>query len=109
MGCNLMPADFLQLQIPVQFQDQYRKDQRFPKSVVNETLVKELGFASNEAALGKRFWIGLNGWHAEITGVVTDFNIGSLHEAIKPTLITQYLPFARRWDKNTRQAQTSRQ
>jgi ABC-type antimicrobial peptide transport system permease subunit len=35
----------------------------------------------------------MNGWHAEITGVVADFNIGSLHEAIKPTLITQYLPF----------------
>jgi len=67
--------------------------QRFPKSVVNEKLVKEMGFASPEAALGKRFWIGINGWYAEITGVVADFNIGSLHEAIKPTLITQYLPF----------------
>ena len=68
--------------------------QRFPRSVVNEKLVKELGFASNEEALGKRFWIGMNGWNAEITGVVTDFNIGSLHEAIKPTLITQFIPFA---------------
>ena len=37
------------------------EDLRFPKSVVNETLVKELGFASNEEALGKRFWIGMNG------------------------------------------------
>ena len=72
------------------------EDLRFPKSVVNETLVKELGFASNEEALGKRFWIGMNGWHAEITGVVSDFNIASLHEAIKPTLITQYIPFADR-------------
>jgi putative ABC transport system permease protein len=35
----------------------------------------------------------MDGWHAEIVGVVTDFNIGSLHEAIKPTLITQYLPY----------------
>ena len=72
------------------------EDLRFPKSVVNETLVKELGFASNEEALGKRFWIGMNGWHAEITGVVSDFNIASLHETIKPTLITQYIPFADR-------------
>ncbi|HEV8271955.1 MAG TPA: FtsX-like permease family protein, partial [Chitinophagaceae bacterium] len=72
------------------------EDLRFPKSVVNETLVKELGFASNEEALGKRFWTGLMGWHAEITGVVSDFNIASLHEAIKPTLITQYIPFADR-------------
>jgi putative ABC transport system permease protein len=67
--------------------------QRFPKCVVNEKLVHELGFESLQAALGKRFWIGMNGWHAEITGVVADFNIGSLHEEIKPTLITQYLPF----------------
>ena len=69
------------------------QEQRFPKSVVNEKLVKELGFASADAALGKRFWIGIDGWHAEITGVVADFNIGSLREAIKPTLITQYLPY----------------
>jgi len=70
------------------------EEQRFPKSVVNEKLVKEMGFASSEAALGKRFWIGLDGWHAEIIGVVGDFNIGSLREAIRPTLITQYLPYA---------------
>jgi ABC-type antimicrobial peptide transport system permease subunit len=67
---------------------------RYPRSVVNEKLVKELGFASNEEALGKRFWIGMDGWNAEITGIVADFNIGSLHEAIKPTLITQYIPYA---------------
>jgi ABC-type antimicrobial peptide transport system permease subunit len=66
---------------------------RYAKSVVNEKLVQELGFPSAEAALGKTFWIGMNGWNAEIVGVVADFNIGSLHEAIKPTLITQFLPF----------------
>ena len=67
--------------------------QRFPKCVVNEKLVQELGFQSAQAALGKRFWIGMNDWTAEIVGVVADFNIGSLHEAIRPTLITQFLPF----------------
>jgi ABC-type antimicrobial peptide transport system permease subunit len=55
--------------------------------------VKALGFESNETALGKRFWIGMNGWRAEIVGVVQDFNTGSLHEQIKPALITQYMPF----------------
>ncbi|MDX2046234.1 MAG: FtsX-like permease family protein [Chitinophagaceae bacterium] len=70
--------------------------QRYAKSVVNEKLVRELGFESAEAALGKRFWIGMNGWWAEIVGVVADFNISSLHEAIKPILITQFLPFAER-------------
>ena len=69
------------------------ESQRYAKSVVNEKLIRELGFKSAQAALGKRFWIGLNGWYAEIVGVVADFNISSLHEAIKPTLITQFLPF----------------
>jgi ABC-type antimicrobial peptide transport system permease subunit len=68
------------------------RDHLFPRCVVNEKLVQELGFQSDQLALGKRFWIGMNGWNAEIVGVVSDFNISSLHEAIKPTLITQYLP-----------------
>jgi len=68
--------------------------QRFAKSVVNEKLIQELGLGSSKDALGKRFWIGMNGWSAEIVGVVEDFNIGSLHTAIKPTLITQFVPFA---------------
>jgi len=67
--------------------------QRFPKCVVNEKLVQELGFPSIQAALGKRFWIGMDDWKAEIVGVVADFNIGSLHEAIRPTLITQFVPY----------------
>jgi putative ABC transport system permease protein len=67
--------------------------QRIAKCVVNEKLIQELGFSSDEAAVGKRFWTGLMGWEAEIVGVVKDFNINSLHEAIKPTLITQYLRF----------------
>jgi putative ABC transport system permease protein len=69
------------------------KRQRYAKSVVNEKLIQELGFESAQAALGKIFWVGMDGWHAEIVGVVSDFNISSLHEAIKPTLITQFLPY----------------
>lgn len=67
--------------------------QRFPKAVVNEKLIQELGFASPQAALGKKFWIGMNGWNPEIIGVVSDFNISSLHDAIRPTMITQYLGY----------------
>jgi ABC-type antimicrobial peptide transport system permease subunit len=70
------------------------KGQRFAKSVVNEKLIAELGYPSAEASIGKRFWIGMNDWYAEIVGVVSDFNISSLHESIKPTLITQFLPFS---------------
>jgi putative ABC transport system permease protein len=67
--------------------------QRYPKCIVNEKLVAELGFPNAEAALGKRFWIGMDNWKAEITGVVANFNIGSLHNDFRPTLITQYLPY----------------
>jgi putative ABC transport system permease protein len=64
--------------------------QRFSKSVVNEKLIQALGFNSPAAALGKRFWTGMNGWWAEIVGVVQDFNVGSLREAIQPTLIAYF-------------------
>ena len=95
-GLQLKAGRFFTIADTVAISESLPEGQRFPRSVVNEKLVKELGFASNEAALGKRFWIGLNGWHAEITGVVADFNVGSLREAIKPTLITQYIGFAER-------------
>lgn len=68
--------------------------QRFAKSVVNEKLIKALGYESPQAALGKRFWIGMNGWWAEVVGVVKDFNVGSLREAIQPTLVTYFTPVA---------------
>jgi ABC-type antimicrobial peptide transport system permease subunit len=93
-GLQLKAGRFIDLADTAAVSESLPENQRFPKCVVNEKLVNVLGFSSNEAALGKRFWIGMDGWHAEITGIVADFNIGSLHEAIKPTLITQYLPYA---------------
>ena len=69
-------------------------NQRLLKCVVNETLVKSMGFASNEAALGQRLWTRFYGWRAEITGVVGDFNLSSLYEEVPPTLISQYSPYA---------------
>ena len=63
------------------------KDQ-IMKAVVNEQLIRELEFKSNEAAIGQRIWIGWNSGNVEIVGVVHDFNTGSLHEAIKSALIT---------------------
>jgi putative ABC transport system permease protein len=57
------------------------------KCVVNETLVKALGIASNEKAIGTKFWFGMNNGKAEIVGVVKDFNTTSLHSAIQPTVI----------------------
>ena len=63
-------------------------DQQTIKVVVNETLVKTLGFESNEAAIGKIFWRDKNSGKTEIVGVMADFNTASLHKAIPPTFIT---------------------
>lgn len=68
--------------------------QRIARSVVNEKLIQAMGFGSPEAALGKKFWTGMNDWTAEVVAVVSDFNTYSLHEAIKPTLLTQFSPYA---------------
>jgi putative ABC transport system permease protein len=59
------------------------------KAVVNETLVRALAFKSNDDALAKKFWIGMDGGDVEIVGVVKDFNTGSLHQVVQPALITQ--------------------
>ncbi|HLG40319.1 MAG TPA: ABC transporter permease [Chitinophagaceae bacterium] len=95
-GLKLKAGRFLSIADTSSVSGSLPKGQRYAKSVVNEKLIQELGFESLEAALGKRFWIGLNGWYAEIVGVVSDFNINSLHEAIKPTLITQLVPYCER-------------
>jgi putative ABC transport system permease protein len=62
--------------------------ERIMKAVVNEKLIHELEFKSNEAAIGERIWIGWNSGNVEIVGVVGDFNTGPLQEVIKPALIT---------------------
>ncbi len=69
------------------------EDQRFAKTLINRKAASALGFETPEAALGKRFWAGMMGWHHEIIGVVEDFNVGSLRDEIKPTLISPYLRF----------------
>jgi len=57
-----------------------------PLAVVNEQLVKAMGYASPEDAIGKRFWAGMNGYWPTVVGVVADFNTNSLHENIQPVL-----------------------
>jgi ABC-type antimicrobial peptide transport system permease subunit len=63
-------------------------EKQLMKAVVNEKLIKELEFASNEDAIGEQIWIGFNSGRVEIIGVVADFNSGPLQEAIRPVLIT---------------------
>jgi putative ABC transport system permease protein len=58
------------------------------KVVVNEKLVETLSFGTPTEAIGKRFWAGMDGGNIEIVGVVANFSTSSLHEAMKPLLMT---------------------
>jgi ABC-type antimicrobial peptide transport system permease subunit len=60
--------------------------------VVNETLVRKIGFAHPEEAIGTKLLTGINDISAEIVGVVKDFNTTSLHKEIPATLMMN-LPF----------------
>lgn len=63
------------------------------KVLVNEKLIKDLGFESNEVAIGKHFWCSIGSHDAEIIGVVSDFNTHSLYQLVTPTLIVQLPKF----------------
>ncbi|MEM1123399.1 MAG: FtsX-like permease family protein, partial [Bacteroidota bacterium] len=65
------------------------KEQRNPRILVNETLVKKLGFASPEAALGQKFKISWYNWQPIIVGVVEDFVTNTLRDGISPMAIFQ--------------------
>lgn len=52
--------------------------------LVNESLVKQMGWKSNEEALGKRFAQRPN---RKIVGVVKDFNFTSRHQPIRPLVM----------------------
>jgi putative ABC transport system permease protein len=66
------------------------------KTLVNETTVKMLGFASPGEALGNSYTIGLSDgvkrFAPEIVGVVQDFHFNSLHEEVSPLLFMHW-PF----------------
>jgi putative ABC transport system permease protein len=52
--------------------------------VVNETFVKQMGWPSNEEAVGKKFHTRPN---HRIVGVVKDFNFTSRHQPIRPLVL----------------------
>jgi putative ABC transport system permease protein len=54
--------------------------------IINESMVKKIGWKSPQVAIGKKFKYGsyING---QIVGVVNDFHYRSLHQAIKPLVL----------------------
>jgi putative ABC transport system permease protein len=55
--------------------------------VVNETAVKTLGFASPKDIIGQSVTIGFNDTPGPVVGVVKDFHVSSLRDALQPTLL----------------------
>jgi putative ABC transport system permease protein len=86
-GLQLLAGRFYNLNDTIAASESLPEDKRFPKIVINEKALHALGFVTPQEAIGKRFWAGINGWHPEVVGVVKDFNVGSLHEYIKPTML----------------------
>jgi putative ABC transport system permease protein len=65
------------------YAEQFRTDDSLAL-IVNETFVKQMGWASNEEAIGKTF----NGRSDRtIVGVVKDFNFTSRHQPIRPLVM----------------------
>jgi putative ABC transport system permease protein len=55
----------------------------FPNTmIINEKMVRSLGFVNAQDALGKTYFISLNGYKPEVVGVIKDFNSSSLHNEI---------------------------
>ncbi len=60
--------------------------------VLNETAVKALGFSNPQDAIGKYVTFGMNDISAPVIGVVKDYHIASLREAVSPVLMVEF-PF----------------
>lgn len=81
-GRTLQPADTNNISQAIP------EEQRVMQAVVNEQLIRDLGFESNEAAIGQRIYIGFNEGKVDIVGVVANFNEGPLSSVTTPVLIT---------------------
>ncbi|HWB26487.1 MAG TPA: ABC transporter permease [Chitinophagaceae bacterium] len=72
----------------------YKNTDTITGYVVNETLVHKLGITDPNQAIGKYIMIwGDDKRNAPITGVVKDFNAGSLHDPIPPVLMAPWKAF----------------
>jgi ABC-type antimicrobial peptide transport system permease subunit len=73
----------------------YREADTVSGFVVNELMVKKLGFSNPREVIGKRltFWNGAIS--ARIVGVVKDFNSSSLEKEMRPVVLGSYQPIYR--------------
>lgn len=60
------------------------------KFILNETAVRSLGFKSPQEILGKYVTFGMDDISAPVIGVVKDYHITSLREAVTPVLMVEF-------------------
>jgi putative ABC transport system permease protein len=78
--------------------DERKIDNSIPDSlkkyafVLNETAVRSFGFANPQEAIGKYVTFGMNDISAPVIGVVKDYHIASLRQAVAPVLMVEF-PF----------------
>ena len=60
--------------------------------VLNETAVKALGYRTPQEAIGKMVTFGFNNITAPVIGVVRDYHVSSMRDAVVPVLMVVY-PF----------------
>lgn len=58
--------------------------------LLNETAMRDLGYVSPDDVLGKEIQFGMNNIKGNVVGVVQDFHVKSLREAIQPIVLFQY-------------------
>lgn len=61
--------------------------------ILNETAVRALGFDNPEEAIGQLITTGIGDFTAPIIGIVEDFHSSTLHEKLKPVIITHFPQF----------------
>lgn len=85
------PEYFKLYDIPFIAGGPYRNTDTITGYVINETLMHKLGITDPKQAIGKYVMLwGVPRFNAPITGVVKDFNIGSLRNAIPPVLMAPW-------------------
>jgi putative ABC transport system permease protein len=85
-GLKLSTGRFNQISDTIYTSNSLPSEKKVFKVVVNEKLLETLSFGTPSEAIGKRFWA--DGGNIEIVGVVANFSTSSLHEAMKPMLMT---------------------
>lgn len=64
----------------------YQKSDTLSEVVINERMMKEMGINDPDEAVGKSVNLGRTN-NVKVVGVVSDFNISSLHDPIQPAAI----------------------